>query len=80
MTGNSGINPLATSFEVVHYFEVASPKIVAVDSSLVQNVLEAIKQVKFTPKIMVIDDTVNPPTHSHLMVRLRYALLIHELT
>ncbi|KAH7162097.1 acyl-CoA synthetases/AMP-acid ligases II [Dactylonectria estremocensis] len=51
-----GINPLATSFELVHYFEVASPKIVAVDGGLVQNVIEALKHLTFAPTVMVIDD------------------------
>ena len=64
----SGINPLATSFELVHYFEVASPKIIAVDASLLQNVLEALWQLKFAPKVMVIEDSPSAEWHDQLVV------------
>ncbi|CAM1505010.1 Fc.00g106470.m01.CDS01 [Cosmosporella sp. VM-42] len=62
-----GINPLATSFELVHYFEVASPKIIAVDASLLQNVLEALWQLKFAPKVVVIEDSSNTEWHDQLV-------------
>ncbi|KAF7564012.1 hypothetical protein G7046_g158 [Stylonectria norvegica] len=54
-----GINPLATSFELVHYFEVASPTIVAVETSLLPNVLEAMKSLKFNPKVIVLEEPLN---------------------
>ncbi|KAH7170017.1 acyl-CoA synthetases/AMP-acid ligases II [Dactylonectria macrodidyma] len=60
-----GINPLATSFELVHYFEVASPKIVAVEGSLVQNVLEALRHLTFKPAVMVIDDSSPATSQGH---------------
>ncbi|CAG9984183.1 unnamed protein product [Clonostachys byssicola] len=51
-----GINPLATSFELVHYFQVAQPKAVAVDARLLVNVQDACKQLSISPHIIVIDD------------------------
>ncbi|KAM5351010.1 hypothetical protein ACJ41O_003733 [Fusarium nematophilum] len=51
-----GINPLATSFEQVHYFEVATPTMLVVDAGLLPKVLDAIKKLKNAPKILVIDD------------------------
>ncbi|KAF4460124.1 acyl- synthetases AMP-acid ligases II [Fusarium albosuccineum] len=47
-----GINPLATSFELVHYFETALPKIVVVDASLLPKVTEAAKKLKYSPEIL----------------------------
>ncbi|KAF4985875.1 hypothetical protein FDECE_16256 [Fusarium decemcellulare] len=52
-----GINPLATSFELVHYFETALPKIVVVDASLLPKVTKAVKKLKYSPEILIIDDT-----------------------
>ncbi|KAK7429087.1 hypothetical protein QQZ08_004302 [Neonectria magnoliae] len=62
-----GINPLATSFELVHYFGVASPKIVAVDESLLQNVLDAIIRLEFTPEVLVIEDASKTTVHGHVV-------------
>ncbi|KPM41137.1 hypothetical protein AK830_g5380 [Neonectria ditissima] len=62
-----GINPMATSFELVHYLGVASPKIVAVDGSLVQNVLDAIGQLEFTPEVLVIDDALETTVHDRVV-------------
>ena len=56
LTETSGINPLATSFELIHYFEVACPKIVAVDASLLQNASQALEELSFAPKLIVIED------------------------
>jgi hypothetical protein len=52
----SGINPLATSYELVHYFETAKPKLIAVDETMLSNVEEALKVIKlpFPPKVLVI--------------------------
>lgn len=51
----SGINPLATSYELVHYFETAKPKLIAVDDTLLGNVEEALKVVKLpTPPRVII--------------------------
>jgi 4-coumarate--CoA ligase len=50
----SGINPLATSFELEHYFQIARPSIIAVDASLLSNVQTAIKKLEISPSIIVI--------------------------
>lgn len=52
----SGINPLATSYELVHYFETAKPKLVAVDETMLGNVEEALKVIKLPipPKVLVL--------------------------
>ncbi|CAG9947993.1 unnamed protein product [Clonostachys rosea f. rosea IK726] len=53
---DSGINPLATSFELVHYFQIAQPKTVAVDAKLLGNVQDACKKLSISPHIIIIDD------------------------
>ncbi|KAF4982853.1 hypothetical protein FZEAL_1603 [Fusarium zealandicum] len=55
-----GINPLATSFELGHYFEVASPTITVVDASLLSKVTSGITKLKYPPKILIIEDISTP--------------------
>lgn len=62
------MNPLATSFELVHYFEVACPKIIAVDASLFQNVVEAMHHLSFSPKLIVIEDVPNTASQVNIFV------------
>lgn len=65
---DSGINPLATSFELVHYFQIAQPKAVAVDASLLRNVQDACKKLSTPPHIIIIDDG-KPSTDGYSIVR-----------
>jgi len=54
-----GINPVATRYELVHYFEISQPKVVAVDIGMVGTVEEALKMSKGLaqmPRILLIDD------------------------
>jgi hypothetical protein len=54
----SAINPLATSYELVHYFAIAEPKIIAVDSNLLSVVEAALKDSHLLnhPTILIIND------------------------
>lgn len=52
----SGVNPLATKFELEHYFKIAEPKVIAVDSVLLGNVKHAISKLQTSPEVIVIDD------------------------
>ena len=65
---------MATSFELIHYFEVACPKIVAVHASFLNNVTEAIKQLSFSPKLMVIEDIPYDLNYGELIVSYSIAL------
>lgn len=51
------MNPSATKFELEHYFEVAKPKLIAVDAALVDNVLHAVRVLDIQPQVIIIDDS-----------------------
>ncbi|KAL2212988.1 acetyl-CoA synthetase-like protein [Sarocladium strictum] len=51
-----GINPLATKFELEHYFKIATPKIVVTDGKLLDNVRHALNQLGVSPLVVVMDD------------------------
>ncbi|KAK0388943.1 hypothetical protein NLU13_2520 [Sarocladium strictum] len=51
-----GINPLATKFELEHYFKVATPKVVFTDGKLLDNVRHALNVLKVSPLVIMIDD------------------------
>ena len=55
---NSAVNPAATSFELEHYFTIAEPSIIAVDSSQAQTVEKALSKLetKPPPQVILIDD------------------------
>lgn len=54
----SAINPAATSFELEHYFAIAEPSIIAVDTSQVATVERALSTLNMTcsPQVILIDD------------------------
>ncbi len=58
MTLPSAINALATSYELVHYFEIAKPAIVAVDAAMLPRVRKALADgpPPRMPRIVVIED------------------------
>ena len=55
----AGINPLATPYELVHYFGIARPSIIAVDAALLPKVQQALRDAPpagIMPRIIVIED------------------------
>lgn len=54
----SAANPVATAFELQHYFEVAQPTIIAADTTQLEKVELALKtcDLRARPKIVLIDD------------------------
>ncbi|KAH8176646.1 AMP-binding enzyme domain-containing protein [Sarocladium implicatum] len=50
-----GINPLASKYELEHYFKVAEPKIVATDGPLMDNVKHALEALKIKPSVLVLE-------------------------
>lgn len=52
----SGINPLASKYELEHYFNVANPKIVAADGPLLANVEHALEKLQIKPLVMAMED------------------------
>ena len=54
----SAVNAAATSFELEHYFTIAEPSIIAVDSSQLPTVEKALNRLgtKLQPRVILIDD------------------------
>lgn len=67
------MNPLATRFELVHYFRIARPIVVAVDVELLPNVIKATQELGSSPAIVVIDHS---PSASHCYAVASVAVLI----
>lgn len=68
----AGINATATSYELVHYFEISQPTIIAVDAAMVGRVEEALgmsKGLKQIPKILLIDDGTQTSSRKERVVR-----------
>ena len=55
---SSAINPLASSYELEHYFAIAEPNVIAVDRSQLNTVQTALERMKNNPgpRLIVIDD------------------------
>lgn len=67
------MNPLATKFELEHYFKIAEPKVIVVDSVLLENVKHAISKLRVSPEVIVIDDAPGRLDTSQLVVSLSVA-------
>jgi acyl-coenzyme A synthetase/AMP-(fatty) acid ligase len=55
----AGINAVATSHELVHYFEISRPKAIAVDANLYPKVQAALKMstnLQVQPRVLLIED------------------------
>lgn len=65
---DSGINPLASKFELQHYFKVATPKIVVADALLVDNVRHALTEINASPLVVVIEDGSQAAAHGQPIV------------
>jgi hypothetical protein len=51
------MNPLATSFELVHYLSIARPTILAVDPDLLPNAVKALEGLPFkSPQLLIIEN------------------------
>jgi hypothetical protein len=51
------MNPLATSYELVHYLSIARPSILAVDPDLLQTAMRALEGLSFKrPRLLIIED------------------------
>lgn len=68
------MNPLATSYELVHYFETAKPKLIAVDGTLLPKVEAALKLMKLStpPAVIVLQEPLIQTTTSLPQVRGKY--------
>ena len=66
----AGINAVATSYELVHYFELSKPKAIACDVSLYSKVQEALNMsahLRTKPKILLIEDDTPTPKDERLV-------------
>ncbi|KIW02237.1 uncharacterized protein PV09_06390 [Verruconis gallopava] len=64
----AGINAVATSHELVHYFEISEPKAIAVDASLYGKVQDALKmstKLQEKPKVLIIEDGTSTRSYGH---------------
>jgi hypothetical protein len=51
------MNPLATSYELVHYLSIARPTVLAVDPDLLPNAVKALEGLAFkSPQLLIIEN------------------------
>lgn len=65
----AGINAVATSHELVHYFEISKPEVIAVDAALFSKVQDALRmkpKLPSEPKVLVIEDATSTITPAAL--------------
>lgn len=64
----SGVNPLATAFELEHYFQTAKPTIIATETGLLDNVERAMRALNIDSRVILIEKDVSGSRSSHLTV------------